>query len=277
MNRINVALLGMGTIGLELIRRTMHRTAYRYVALGDRSGVIAKSCGFTESELARLIELKKGGYSLAESEGQFKEYEDMARLRDCVHVDALVDATDAQTYELLYKALGDTHVVISNKNPVADVPYEKFRRLITKAKEEERVLDFGTTAGAGMRIPEIISQLGCDGVDRFTGCLSGTMSYVSQRINDGRPLSAALKEAMEPPRNYAEPDPRVDLGGEDFARKLVIVGRMCGRGLEKEMVEVDKLIPEELKTIPVDSLIGMLAELDLEIERASRRSPGKTR
>jgi len=98
-----------------------------------------------------------------------------------------------------------------------------------------------------------------------TGCLSGTMNYLSQRLNEGRPLSVALREAMSAPRNYAEPDPRDDLGGEDFARKLVIIGRMCGGEVDRGWVVVEDLIPEELRDVPVEEFMAGLSGLDAEM------------
>jgi predicted homoserine dehydrogenase-like protein len=39
---VRIGLLGVGTIGRELIRRTSGNPRFRYVALGDTSGVIAR-------------------------------------------------------------------------------------------------------------------------------------------------------------------------------------------------------------------------------------------
>ncbi len=79
---------------------------------------------------------------------------------------------------------------------------------------------------------------------------------------------------MSPPRNYAEPDPRVDLGGVDFARKLVILGRMCGSDIDRDWVIVEDLIPDELKDASVDGFLAGLSDLDelmRDREAAARR------
>jgi len=190
-------------------------------------------------------------------------------------MNVFVDATDAQTYDLLMEALECAHVVVSNKKPIADVSHAEFTRLISKSMEERRILDFGTTVGAGLKIPDAISTLGVDGIESVSGCLSGTMNYVSQRINEDVPLSVAVKEAMEPPRCYAEPDPRFDLCGEDFARKLVIVGRLCGDRIDREMVTVEDFIHDKLKALDVDDFLRELPTLDplirLRIEKARRK------
>lgn len=261
MDPLKVALLGVGTIGCELVRRCVGRPWVELVALADTSGVVSREGGFSGEELAGILELKGSGSGLSGLEGNHDYSKSMLdALRSTV-----VDVTGAETYGLLYEALGHAHVVTSNKVPVADSSYAEFRRLMGRAEDEGRILDIGTTAGAGLRVPDLVERLGCDGFERVTGCLSGTMNYLSQRLNEGRPLSVALREAMSPPREYAEPDPRDDLGGEDFARKLVIIGRMCGGEVDRGWVVVEDLVPEELRDVPVEEFMAGLSGLDAEM------------
>ena len=256
-----VALLGIGKIGRELIRRTISSPNYRYVTLVDTSGALAKREGFSVGDLEEIVTLKERGGKLFEMEGRhdyFESFDDVAG----VEYDVLVDATDAQTYPLLYKALDQAHVVASNKTPIADVPYPAFQELTSKAERLGRVFDFGVTVGAGMRTPDLIKQLGADGLERVEGCLSGAMNYLSQRLNERVTLSTALKEAMNAPRYYTEPDPRVDLEGCDFARKLTIIARLCGRGIERSDVDVEGLVPLELRRVPIEVFLKHLPSLD---------------
>ena len=260
--QVRVALLGVGTIGRELLRLTRRNPVYKYVALADTSGAITRNEGFTDAQLAEIIKLKESGGHLREVLGGHVRHDDMRSVLGQCPFDALVDVTATQTYDLIHEALDHGHVVTANKIPLADVDYLKFKGLISKARERSRVLDYGTTAGAGMRIPDLIDGMGANGIDRLTGCLSGTMSYVSQRLNAGASLSSAIREAMEPPRSYTEPDPRVDLEGLDFARKLVILARACGRDVGLETVEIEGLVPDHLKGVPLERFLENLADLD---------------
>lgn len=269
---LRIGLLGIGKIGRELVKRSLPNPRYRHVAVADTSGVIVNTDAFGRREMAEILRLKEKGGRLRDHSGDRDYYESMTDAFGHCDMDVLIDVTDAQTHTLLMEALDHAHVLVSNKIPIADVPYRKFKGLVSKAREERRILDFGTTVGAGMRIPRLIRSLGADGIERVTGCLSGTMNYVSQRINEDTPLSAAVREAMAPPRYYTEPDPRVDLGGEDFARKLVIIGRVCGRGVERSMVRVKDIVPDELKPLSVDEFLEALPTLDPEMRMRSERA-----
>ena len=259
---VRVALLGVGTIGRALLKATQGNPRFKFMALGDTSGAVAKEKGFTDSEISEITRLKESGGRLRDHSGNLEHLDDMGEALGNIHLDALVDVTASQTFDLIHRALGYASVVTANKIPIADVGYGKYESLVIKARDEGRVLDIGTTVGAGMRIPDVITGMGSTGVDRLTGCLSGTMSFVSQRLNQGETLSAAVKEAMEPPRSYTEPDPRVDLGGLDFGRKLVILARTCGKAVGIEDVEIQDLVSPRLKAMPLEEFLGSLGDLD---------------
>jgi aspartokinase/homoserine dehydrogenase 1 len=266
-NLFRIALFGAGTIGRALIKRTYNDPRFRYVAVGDSSGVIANIDGFSERGLSEIIRLKEEGGHLKEFQGHHAFHEDMLNVLELCDADVLVDVTNAQTYDLLIKALEYTDILSSNKIPFADSPYKKFRKLVVKAVEMDRILDFGTTVGAGLKILDLIKKIGIDGIDHANGCLSGTMNYLSQKLNEDVPLSTALKEAMSPPRSYTEPDPRDDLTGNDFARKLTIIGRLCGRKVERSMVEIETVVTDELRKLSVEEFLEALPTLDHDIRR----------
>lgn len=265
MTKLRVALLGVGTIGSELVRRTKQKPEMVYVAFADRSGAVAKEGGFSQADLDKILELKGSGGRLRDLEGDHMNSGRMLSVLEDFDVDVLVDVTDAQTHGLFMDALDVTHIVSSNKVPIAEVSYDGYMELIAKADEQHNTLDYGTTVGAGLKLPDVVKRLSVYGVEKVNGCLSGTMNYVSQRLNEGALLSKALNEAMKPPRNYAEPDPRVDLGGDDFLRKLVILGRVCGNSVERDMVEVESLLSGELKAVPIDDFLEALPSLDADM------------
>jgi homoserine dehydrogenase len=265
--KMRIAVLGIGSIGRELLKRTMWDTSFSYIALGDTSGVIFREDGFTRKELDKIIKLKECGGSLKDFKDDIEHTGSIEDIFGKIVLDTFVDVTASQTYDLIHEALGHAHVITANKIPLADVSFQKFEALFLRARNEERKLDYGTTVGAGMRIPDVIKGIGSDGVNKLTGCLSGTMNYVSQRLNEGQFFSTAIREAMEPTRRYTEPDPRIDIGGMDFARKLVILSRICGKPVEIGMIDIEDLLPAHLKHMSLKGFLDNLEDLDSDMRK----------
>ena len=67
----------------------------------------------------------------------------------------------------------------------------------------------------------------------------------------------------------------MDLGGEDFARKLVIIGRMCGSGIDRERVIVEDLVPDELRALPIDEFMRNLTDLDNAMKERVKAAKGQ--
>src|SRR5262249_895091 len=97
-----------------------------------------------------------------------------------------------------------------------------------------------------------------DRVQRLEAVLSGTLSYVLGRLQQGSALSAAVHEAVD--AGYAEPHPARDLSGEDAARKLVILLRALGHDSEYHEVERVPLVDGALLDPPEP--VQLLAALE---------------
>ena len=105
-----------------------------------------------------------------------------------------------------------------------------------------------------------------DRVEAFEAVLSGTLSFVLGRVQQGAALSAAVQDAVA--LGFAEPNPARDLSGEDAARKLVIMLRALGRDVEFADIERVPLVePALLDGVEIAQLSGALREAD-ELWRA---------
>jgi len=115
-----------------------------------------------------------------------------------------------------------------------------------------------------------------DQILKIEGVLSGTLSYVFNQFQHGQEkFSDIVKKAKE--LGFTEPDPRDDLGGKDFARKLVILARESGFPISLEDVEIVSLVPTELENVSVEEYLKRLPESDDKMEklRAEAASAGK--
>jgi aspartokinase/homoserine dehydrogenase 1 len=70
-----------------------------------------------------------------------------------------------------------------------------------------------------------------------------------------------VKKAKE--LGYTEPDPRDDLNGKDFARKLLILARDSGQKLEMKDIQIENILPQEcIKASTVDLFFKALEKND---------------
>lgn len=127
------------------------------------------------------------------------------------------------------------------------------------------------TVGAGLPLLRTLRELraGGDRIGAVVGVLSGTLAWLFDGYDGREPFSARVRAAVA--QGYAEPDPRVDLSGEDVCRKLLILARTAGYPLEQSEVRVDSLLTPAISAAGPGQLDEALRELDAPLaERAAR-------
>jgi homoserine dehydrogenase len=136
---------------------------------------------------------------------------------------ALVDCSASEDIHLKYITT-PFDLVCVNKKLLATNDYNDFIELWNGFDNGKR-LYFESTVGAGLPIIKPLRDLIASGdtIIEIQGVLSGTLSYIFNTFSkkDSPSFSAIVKTARE--LGYTEPDPRDDLNGTDFARKVKIV------------------------------------------------------
>ena len=288
-DHVDVVLLGFGQIGrtlAEMIAKGNGKgpgarkgtKAVRIVGVIDRTGFLFDPDGLSARDVNGLISLKEGGRGFADApSGRVARPADaIATLaKHALSQPVLVDVTAADTTELIKQALGaGMDVVLANKRPLSGSRDSHAELNALAAKSGQRIL-FEATVGAGLPILDTYKKLAESGdkVLRIEGCVSGTLGFLMTEIGKGRPFSEALRRAME--KGFTEPDPRDDLSGADVGRKALILGRLLGFEGDPDEVQVESLVPEAYRKLPLTEFLSRLEELDKDW--AARLSAAKSK
>jgi aspartokinase/homoserine dehydrogenase 1 len=152
------------------------------------------------------------------------------------------------------------HVVTPNKH-AGSGDWTRYAAIRAARRGGARFL-YEATVGAGLPVIGTLRNLldTGDELHEIDGILSGTLGWLFDRYDGSLPFSELVREAKD--LGYTEPDPRDDLSGLDVARKLVILAREAGRELSVEDVDVESLVPEQLRNVGRDEFLTRLSEMD---------------
>ncbi len=195
--------------------------------------------------------------------------------RSVVFIDATGDADVARLYPQLLE--NKIHVVTPSK--LANTQsQEDFNTLHYTAGKNGVEFLYETNVGAGLPIIYAIKNLQFTGDEilELSGVVSGTMTYLFSELDKGNSFSKSVIKARR--LGYAEPDPRDDLSGEDVARKFLILARICGLKIERDELDVESLIPEQLKDVDSATFLEELNQYDeiWEKKRTKAAEKGET-
>lgn len=126
------------------------------------------------------------------------------------------------------------------------------------------------TVGAGLPLLRSLRALvaGGDRIHRIEGVLSGSLAWLFNQFDGSRPFSSLLREAHA--GGYTEPDPRIDLSGEDLRRKLLILARAAGFALQGDEIRVESLVPPAWAALDFTALDHHWPQLDAVLARRLR-------
>ena len=260
---IHLFIAGYGVVGKALV----DIIAKNREKIEKRTGRRLHVCGLANS---RRFILDKNGLSLENIAEQLNNGDSSAdeayfnqlailTLENSVFVDCTASADIAFKYMNLFKK--GYSVVACNKITFSS-PYKQYAALKEAAIEIGATLRYETTVGAALPILESISRSvhSGDEIVRIEAVLSGTLNYIFSNYagGEGGTFAEVVKRAQD--AGYTEPDPRLDLSGRDVLRKLLILSREAGVGIDEKDVEISSILPEEFFEGDVDAFYAKLAE-----------------
>ncbi len=260
---IHLFIAGYGVVGkalVDIISKNRDK-------IEERTGRRLHVCGLANSRrfiidknglaLENIAEMLAGGESSAD-EAYFTQLATLT-LENSVFVDCTASADIAFKYMNLFKR--GYSVVACNKITFS-APYKHYAALKSAAIEIGATLRYETTVGAALPILESISRSvhSGDEILRIEAVLSGTLNYIFSNYagGSGGTFAEVVKRAQD--AGYTEPDPRLDLSGRDVLRKLLILSREAGVGIDEKDVDVSPILPEEFFEGDVEAFYSKLAE-----------------
>ncbi|MCL4139823.1 UNVERIFIED_CONTAM: hypothetical protein GTU68_036464 [Idotea baltica] len=244
---LNLFIVGTGLIGGTLIKQLKEFKA----SILESKGIDLKLIGISNS---RKMLLTPEGIDIKHWEASLKESDEEANPQ--VFVDKMielnlansifVDNTASKSIPDFYKKILNNSISISTPNKVASsAKYEYYNELIELAKKRNTKFLIETNVGAGLPIISTIKSLRNSGdkIKKIQAVLSGSLSYIFNNFSSSSSFHDIVKEAQK--LGYTEPDPRDDLSGSDVKRKITILARESGYGIDQSEVELKAILPQD--------------------------------
>ncbi|MDO5609024.1 MAG: bifunctional aspartate kinase/homoserine dehydrogenase I [Capnocytophaga sp.] len=275
--RINLVIFGKGTVGGTLIDQIIeaHNTilerkniSLQIVAIANSNKILTDKNGICNG-WRKTFDEKSVAYSL----DFLQDFIGKNHLENLIAVDVTASKNFVENYIPLIKNGFD----IVSANKIANtVSFDFYKELRENLKRYQKNYLYETNVGAGLPLIDTIRLLHLSGenITRIKGIFSGTLSYLFNTFSqENKPFSEVLRFAID--SGYTEPDPREDLCGNDVGRKLLILARELDLGNEFSDVNIQNLIPENLREGSATDFISRLSEMNSVYEKIkNEQQPG---
>ena len=260
---VNLLVAGEGAVAQALFKMV----AQSAPRVQERTGKVLRIVGRANS---RRFGMDPGGHPVLNREGDYVD----AILSEATRGALFVDLTDSETLyrrypDLLQAGLG---IISSNRRSFA-VPYADYAAFRAAARENGVALRYETTVGAALPVLESIARgaNSCDEVLSIEAVVSCTLNQILGDYRPGGESFASLVRRAQA-MGLTEADPRLDLGGKDALRKLLILSREAGVPLEEADVEITPMVPQEYFQGSLEDFYRALEKAEPALARETRRA-----
>ena len=234
MRKINVAVIGLGTIGGGVCKQLLLKRKDFKSKLG------------VDINLSKVFDINKSLYKQL----KFKK-NILAKDVDSILIDKSIDIVVEligginPAKSIILKALKKgKHVVTANKALLADSGKELFDAAL---KNNVSIKFEASVCGAIPVIKVLSESFAANDIKAFYGIVNGTCNYISTKMmRDGFSFKDALKDAQD--RGFAEANPKFDIEGYDAAHKLSILSMLAfGNFAQEKDIYIEGIKSLELR------------------------------
>lgn len=242
---LHLFCLGTGNIGSTLFSQLLKHSDF----LQEHNGIQVRVMGISNT---RKMIFNEDGISLENWREELESSNEKADLSEFVSRMKLMNLPNCifadNTASLkpieYYKEIFSSNISIVTCNKIGNSSsYEQYKLFKDTARIHGVDFFYETNVGAGLPIVKTLKDLMISG-DRLLSIeaiLSGTISYIFNNYKGDITFHDVVKQAQD--LGYTEPDPRDDLRGTDFMRKMLILARDAGYQLEAEDVLIESMLP----------------------------------
>ncbi len=280
--QVHVYIAGVGNVGGKLIDQIKKQADYLQNHLGLKINIVGIANSTKQLINLEGINLSHSDDSINNSSNAIPWMDQLAaassniihagtiqdfvkaivnhNLRNSIFVDITANASVADTYAQLLSH--SVSVVACNKIACSSA-YAHYANLKALASKHHAAFLFETNVGASLPVISTLNDLirSGDQVRKIEAVLSGTLNFVFNNYEggkNGKSFAQVVKQAQE--EGYTEPDPRLDLGGTDVMRKILILAREAGYSLEMESIKNESFLP-------ASCFSGSVADFYIELEK----------
>lgn len=248
MKKLNIALLGLGTVGSGVVK-IIEENRQQIIDTLNKD-IVIKHILVRDKSKKRPINISR--YHLTE---------DVNEILNDDSIDIVIEVMGGiePTVNWLRDALKNgKHVITANKDLLA----VHLKLLEDLAEEKGLALKFEASVAGGIPIVNAINNgLNANNISKFMGILNGTSNFIlSKMTREQTTFEEALDEAQR--LGFAEADPTDDVEGIDAARKVVITSYLSfNQVIKLNDVKVRGISQTTLSDINVADKLGYKIKL----------------
>ena len=214
MNKLNIAIIGLGNIG-----------SYLFNYLNKNKKILSKKNNCIPNVLFVSAKNKKRKRKIKiKKKLWLKNYLDATKDKNVDLIIERIGGSEGAAKKLVFNALKNKkHVVTANKALIA-----KYGDKLAEIAEKNKVnLEFEAAVCGGVPIIRSIKEgLIANKINKIFGIFNGTSNYILSSMDK---QSKEFDEVLNDAKNlgYAESNPSADLNGDDVAAKLKILTSLC--------------------------------------------------